>query len=253
MEFGPPGWQGAQIVFFDCDSTLSRLEGVDELARRRGADVAELTRLAMAGELPLDAVYGERLRRIGASAEDLEWLVERYSEEIVPGAAEVLVALAALGVAVHVISGGLLPAVAPFAARLGIPATRVHAVPFDPAVDLAATCAHPLARAGGKPLVIEQVCAAGPPRAARMLVGDGASDLEAAGSVGLFVGYGGIEARAQVREHADVFLAGEGLHAVALLAAGPARSAALERAAPQVYEYGLRSLRSPLEFTIRSA
>ena len=44
----PPSFAGADVVFFDCDSTLSTIEGVDELARRRGVDVARLTADAMA-------------------------------------------------------------------------------------------------------------------------------------------------------------------------------------------------------------
>ena len=48
------------LVVFDCDSTLSTIEGVDELALRAGVgdEVARLTTAAMAGEVPLDQVYG---------------------------------------------------------------------------------------------------------------------------------------------------------------------------------------------------
>ena len=51
------------IVCFDCDSTLSRVEGIDALARRAGveADVAPLTDAAMVGDLRLDEVFGKRL------------------------------------------------------------------------------------------------------------------------------------------------------------------------------------------------
>ena len=45
-------------VCFDCDSTLSRIEGIDELASRRGLkhEVSRLTEAAMNGSLAIDAV-----------------------------------------------------------------------------------------------------------------------------------------------------------------------------------------------------
>lgn len=234
------GWPGAEIVFFDCDSTLASIEGIDELAARRGVDVAALTRAAMDGEIPLDQVFRERLERIAPEAEDLDWLVTRYCETVVEDAADVVAALQQLDIPCHVISGGLLPGVAPFAASLGIPEEQVHAVPFprtelelDDAIDVA--CAHPLARDGGKPEVLATTCAAlGIDPQAAMLVGDGASDLEAAAMLGLFVGFGGVVARARVREQAPLFLNGPSLAPVALLAAGPDRADRLATLAPRI-------------------
>ena len=42
-------------VCFDCDSTLSRIEGIDELGRNAGceAEIAELTNAAMDGKIAL--------------------------------------------------------------------------------------------------------------------------------------------------------------------------------------------------------
>ena len=50
-------------VCFDCDSTLSRIEGINELARRAGceAEIASLTEAAMNGDTPLEEIYGKRL------------------------------------------------------------------------------------------------------------------------------------------------------------------------------------------------
>lgn len=230
--------QRYELVFLDCDSTLSTIEGIDALAARRGIDVSELTARAMAGEIPLDAVYGERLDRIRPTAEDLEWLAGRYREDVVPGARAAVSALQAAGVEVHVLSGGLLYPVRDFAMWLGVPATQVHAVPFTPppgklagedsaAAEAAwkeavrASCEHPLARNGGKPQIIEAVagkaCVA---REARMLVGDGASDLEAENAVGLFVGFGGVVERPAVREGAGAWLPGPGLEGLEALVLG---------------------------------
>ncbi|MBT4147320.1 MAG: haloacid dehalogenase, partial [Gammaproteobacteria bacterium] len=45
------------IIFFDCDSTLSEIEGIDELAERAGcgAEMAALTNAAMNGEVSLES------------------------------------------------------------------------------------------------------------------------------------------------------------------------------------------------------
>jgi phosphoserine phosphatase len=240
----PPDFRGAEIVFFDCDSTLSTIEGVDELARRRGVDVAQLTADAMAGLIPLDEVYGERLAQIAPTTEDFIWLADLYAQTEVPGAREVVDALTRLGIECHVISGGLLPAVQPFAMSLGFVPDRVHAVPYpvdepDPAQ---IATGHPLARNGGKPEIVARVCASGPERARRMIVGDGSSDLEARTEAGLFVGFGGVEARAAVREGADLFVDSPGLWAIAGLAAGPDRLAELETVAPRTHHQSLVDL-----------
>jgi len=233
----PSHWNGADIVFFDCDSTLSSVEGVDELARRRGIDTSSLTADAMAGRIPLKEVYGRRLERIRPNTSDFVWLADLYAQTVVPGAREVVEALDRLGIESHVISGGLLPAVSPFALSLGFAPDRVHAVPYpvDEPEPARIASAHPLARNGGKPEVIAQVCANGPARERRMLVGDGASDLEAAAEVALFAGFGGVESRKVVRAHAGVFLEAEGLWAVAALAAGPDRLGELEAIAPRAH------------------
>ena len=46
------------IVCFDCDSTLSKIEGIDELGRQSGLydELVGLTNAAMNGELALEDV-----------------------------------------------------------------------------------------------------------------------------------------------------------------------------------------------------
>src|SRR3954464_13846401 len=55
-------------VILDVDSTLSGVEGIDWLASKRGsameAAVASLTEQAMQGAIPLESVYGERLKMV---------------------------------------------------------------------------------------------------------------------------------------------------------------------------------------------
>ena len=86
-------------VCFDCDSTLSRIEGIDELASRRGLkqEVSRLTEAAMNGSLAIDAVYAERLSIVSPDEAAMAWLGERYVQELVPGARETVEALHRLG------------------------------------------------------------------------------------------------------------------------------------------------------------
>lgn len=245
----PAGWQGADSLFLDCDSTLAAIEGVDELAARKGVDVAALTAQAMNGELPLEAVYEARLAQIAPTREDLAWLGERYRATLVDGAAEVVAACHAVGIEVHVISGGLRPGILPCTRALGIADERVHAVPCpvpengdaQTREQLQVAIAHPLAREGGKPQVLAELLDAAQAQRS-MLVGDGASDLEAADGIGLFVGFGGVVSRDAVREHAPLFLPGPSLHAIALLAAGPQRADALASHDPALAERAQRAI-----------
>lgn len=200
------------VVFFDCDSTLSRLEGIDELAREAGAleEFAQLTRDAMAGTVRLEEVYGRRLERVRPSRDALSRVAVSYCETVVPGAAETIAALQGAGVEVHVVSGGLLPAVRAVALRLGVAEERVHAVDvfFDEEGDYAGFDeASPLARSGGKPALCETLLAGR--RGA--IVGDGITDAEAAPPCELFVGFGGVAAREPVRERAGAWVAGPSL------------------------------------------
>jgi len=65
---------GFQRVIFDCDMTLVTVEGIDELARLRGQTeyIADLTRQAMDGEIPLEEVYAKRLELLRPTRAELE-------------------------------------------------------------------------------------------------------------------------------------------------------------------------------------
>ena len=210
-------------VVFDCDSTLSRIEGIDELATAHRAEIAALTDAAMDGRIPLEAVYGRRLALVRPSREALAALGHRYAETLVPDARETVAALRAEGVEVRVVSGGLRPAVAALAAALGVPDELVAAVDvrFDARGEYAGFDERsPLARSGGK----REVLAAwldGAPRPA-MLVGDGVTDLEARPAVDRFVAYAGVIARDAVVRAADAVVRSPSLAPVLALALGDA-------------------------------
>ncbi len=192
-------------MIFDCDSTLSRIEGVEELSPEHRSQVAALTEAAMAGEVPLEEVYGRRLELIRPSAEDVDRVGRQYIDERIPGVEGVVRKLRRAGITVRVISGGLRPAVLVLTRFLGLEDEAVAAVDlrFDPDGSYAGFDeASPLARAGGKSEVLREWREVTP--APRMLVGDGATDLEAKADVDLFVAFTGVVRRSAVAAGADV-------------------------------------------------
>jgi phosphoserine phosphatase len=202
-------------IWFDCDSTLSTVEGIDELARARGPTVfeavASLTNRAMAGELPLEAVYQRRLDAIAPTRCECASLAERYIATALPDARLVLAALRTLGKHVGIISGGLRSAVLPFAEHLGVPEAFVRAVEILFATDgsyIGLAADQPLAKSGGKIDVLRAIPSSQRPLA---MCGDGVTDLEAAVATERFVGFGGVVRRDAVARHCAHFADGPGL------------------------------------------
>jgi len=195
-----------RLVFFDVDSTLVTIEGIDVLGGGN-PEIARLTAAAMNGEIPLDEVYGRRLEMIRPTLGEVEALGARYVASLVAGAAETVAALRAAGAQVHLVTAGIAQAIAPLASHLGIPARAVHAVRlhFDADGNYRDFDRRSfLARPGGKELVVRDVRARTHGKAA--FVGDGVSDLETKPAVDLFIGFGGVAQRAVVRENADWFV-----------------------------------------------
>ena len=178
-----------RFVFFDVDSTLVTIEGIDVLAAGN-PEIVRLTEMAMNGEIPLDEVYARRLEIIRPSLADVEALGRRYTESLVDGAEETIAALQSAGADVHLVTAGIAQAILPLAAKLNIAPRAVHAVPlrFDDAgnyVDFDRRSL--LTRNGGKELVVHAVLARAKGRSA--FIGDGVSDLETKPAVSLFIGF----------------------------------------------------------------
>lgn len=195
-----------RIVFFDVDSTLSAIEGIDELAAGN-VEIAKLTEAAMNGEVSMNEVYGRRLEIIRPSRTDIESLARLYIERMIPDAPEVIASLQKAGVEILIVSAGIRQAILPLAEHLGVPARAVNAVElvFDEAgnyVDFDRRS--PMTRNGGKETVVMNIRSRTKGKA--MFVGDGITDLEAKPAVDLFVGFGGVRARERVRAEADVFI-----------------------------------------------
>lgn len=195
-----------RLVFFDVDSTLVTIEGIDVLARN-APEIADLTRRAMDGEIPLEEVYGRRLDLIRPTRGQVDELSSRYVQSLVPGVRETVETLRIAGAQVHLVTAGIAQAILPLAASLAIPSRAVHAVSLEFGAD--GTYAgydfrSPLTRQLGKEIVVRDVRARAHGKAA--FVGDGVSDLETRPVVDLFIGYGGVQVRDKVKQNAAVYV-----------------------------------------------
>ncbi len=203
----------------------------------------------MDGELDLADIYDLRLRAVNPTREQVRDIRRAYKKNVVQDAREVIAALHELGHQVYIISGGLLEPVREFGVYLGVPDHHIRAVgvtynelsgqwwvggdeqylTYDDGA---------LTVSDGKALIVRELLRGQNGRS--LLIGDGNSDLLAAGAVDLFVGYGGVVARPRVMEEAAMVLHGRSLAPLVAVAAGPAALRRLE--ATQHEALGVKAL-----------
>jgi phosphoserine phosphatase len=233
-------WRAYDLVFFDCDSTLTRVEGIDELARLKGMfdEVQRLTSAAMDGEVHLSSVYDRRLDLLRPTRADIRAVERLYRAHEVPDTRELMAALRFLGRQVFIVSGGLAMAVTAFGASLGVPREHIRAVDvafdrlagrwwdysldregFNPDERYLDYDAGPLTETHGKADIVRQLREGHSGKA--LLVGDGISDLMARPAVDLLIGFGGVVRRQRVAAEADVFIKCDSLAPVLPLCASP--------------------------------
>lgn len=226
-------WPPYEHVFFDCDSTLTTIEGIDILAESAGKKwrVEVLTQAAMEGDLDLAEVYERRLRAVNPRQSQIRAIHRAYKRNPVEDAQAVIAALKELGQEVYIISGGLLEPVREFGLFLGVPKENIRAVgvtynelsgqwwvggdqrylDFEDGA---------LTISDGKADIVEELLAGKTGRS--LLIGDGVSDLRASRAVDLFAGFGGVVSRQKVREEAPLFIHSPSLAPLLVVAAGPA-------------------------------
>lgn len=200
-----------KLFFIDCDSTLSTIEGIDELARAKGDEVfqrvVDLTHAAMNGEVPIGDVFFKRMEMIRPDRELCESVAQLYMDTVVSGAADLINELKADGWLPVILSGGFAPLIQPLAQLLGV--EHVEAVPVyfnDDGSYKGYGETYPTTRNLGKNEVIREWSLAMLPERVVMM-GDGMSDMETKPDVDLFIGFGGVVSRPRVMEGADYWLA----------------------------------------------
>lgn len=198
------------LIVFDCDSTLSSIEGVDELARVRGpelfAQVEAMTHEAMDGKISVESVFGQRLEIIRPRKQDVATVGQRYIATVEPTARETIRELVDQGWQIAILSGGFRQAIHPLAAHLGIETVEAVDLYFDEMGEYRGFDeSYPTTRSGGKPLVIQKLRERLNPSHV-VMVGDGVSDLETMPEVDRFIGFGGYVARARVEAESPYFV-----------------------------------------------
>jgi len=193
-------------IVLDVDSTLSGIEGIDWLAALRGPEMlqwsASLTERAMRGELPIEAVYAERMKAVQPSAREIEALGAEYVERVAPGARETLMELRNCGIDLLMVSGGLREAIIPLAKELGVAERSLYAVSvfFDEAGEYAGfENTSLLTQQQGKRITVQGLGLKTP----ILAVGDGMTDSEMKPVVTNFAAYTGFTRRKPVIERAD--------------------------------------------------
>jgi phosphoserine phosphatase len=206
----PPQRKRGKILFFDCDSTLSSIEGIDELARAKGPEifqqVVDLTNAAMNGEIPLHEVFPRRMEIIRPDKSICDAVAQSYIDHIVEGVKPTLQSLRDDDWTIVILSGGFASLIQPLADMLGIP--FVEAVPLHHTADgqyAGYGNDYPTTRNGGKSEIIREWKSAMLPKTT-VMVGDGISDLETLDEVDLFIGYGGVITRESVKKQAEHFI-----------------------------------------------
>lgn len=192
-----PVWQldhPINAIVFDCDGTLSIIEGIDELARTNGVGnaVQSLTAEAMEKTGLNPTLYQQRLALVAPKKEQVMALGRDYFTHQTPDAKAVIQILKRLNKAIYLVSGGLYPAVKIFGELLSIPSQHIFGVgiEFDQEGNyLTYDQTSPLIYNHGKREIVTQLKSQ---HQTIMHVGDGLNDYVTYDLVTRFVGYGGV-------------------------------------------------------------
>ena len=203
-------WKNANAVCFDVDSTVCQDEGIDMLADHCGSfeEVAAWTAKAMGGDTPFEVALAARLEIITPSRTDFEKCLEVHPPKLTDGIAELFATLQANDVDVYLVSGGFRLMIEPVADMLNISHSRIYAntVFFhDDGSYSGFDDQEYTSRAGGKPDVVSMLKREHGYETV-VMVGDGATDMDARPPADLFIGFGGIVVRDSVKAGADWFV-----------------------------------------------
>lgn len=197
-------------VVFDVDSTLVTIEGLDFLAelKGKGNQIKKITLQSMNGGLSMREAMEVKMKVISPSFSDLTEMGEAYLKNITLGARETITTLKKNRIKIWIVTGNFQPAVGMLAKYLGISKTRVitNKIFFDENNNYDGfDIENPLSNNGGKALIVNKFKS----RMGRtVFIGDGSTDLETQGFVGLFIGFGGVIKRPNIQQKANVYVKG---------------------------------------------
>ncbi|HYO53504.1 phosphoserine phosphatase SerB [Archangium sp.] len=207
--------RGKRLVVMDMDSTLIRIEVIDELARVYGVgeQVARITERAMQGEMD----YDESLRQRVALLKGLDVKVLRDISSNLPlteGAETLIRVLKRLGYRTAIISGGFSVAAEALKARLGIVYAYSNVLE-EADGKLTGRTVGPIVNARRKAELLESIALSEGILLDQVIaVGDGANDLLMLERAGLGIAF---RAKPKLRQAADTSISAGGLDTILYL------------------------------------
>jgi phosphoserine phosphatase len=213
-------WRRARrLVVMDVDSTLVQGEVIEMLAAQAGceAQVAEVTRQAMEGELDFEASLRARVALLeGLPVEAVDRV--RAAVRLAPGARTLVRTLKRLGYAVGIVSGGFTSVTADLVADLGLDHALANELEVVDGRLTGRVVGRVVDRARKAEALREFAAAEGLTMAQTVAIGDGANDLDMLAAAGLGIAF---NAKPVVREAADAALSVPYLDAVLFLLGVP--------------------------------
>jgi phosphoserine phosphatase len=234
----------ASAIVFDCDGTLSTIEGIDELARFNGVydEVAKLTAMAMGKTGLTPELYQQRLNLVNPRQAQLQQLAQTYLSHRIADAQQVIQTLKGLNKSVYIVSAGLNPAVTLFGETLQIPRENIYAVnlQFDQQgnyVDYDRTS--PLVNNDGKRFIVSELKSQ---HEHIIHIGDGLNDYATHDFVTRFIGFGGIYYRENLAALCQYYISTASLASLLPLALTKAEQANLDGAELALYLQGVKAI-----------
>jgi phosphoserine phosphatase len=204
-----------RLIVMDMDSTLIRIECIDELARMHGVvdQVSDITRRAMLGELDFEASLRARV----ALLTGMPWAqVQQIADDlpIMEGAEKLIAVLKGLGMKTAVISGGFTFAAEALQRRLGLDYAYANTLEVKDGV-LTGRVKDPIVTAQRKADLLEGLALQERISLEQIVaVGDGANDAVMIEKAGLGIAF---HAKPKLRERADTSLSAGGLDRILYL------------------------------------
>lgn len=207
------------LLAIDMDSTLIRIECIDEIADFAGrkAEVAAVTEAAMRGEIDWPESLRRRVAALGGLPESVLGRVDRERLVLTPGAERLMAAAKRAGIATLLVSGGFTYFTDRLRVRLGFDEAHANELVIEGG-RLAGRVAGPLVDAAGKAAHVARLrTERGLARDRVLVIGDGANDLAMMAEAGTSIAF---HAKPVVRRQATYALTHAGLEGVLALFPG---------------------------------
>jgi phosphoserine phosphatase len=204
-----------RLIVLDMDSTLIRIEVIDELARAAGVgpEVSRITERAMQGEMDYDESLRQRVALLAGL--DVKVLDQIASDlPLTEGAERMVRVLKRLGYKIAVISGGFSRAAEALKRRLELDYAYSNNLEVAGG-KLTGRVVGPIVNGQRKAELLETIAQAEGVLLDQVIaVGDGANDALMLERAGLGIAF---HAKAKLRERADTSISGAGLDAILYL------------------------------------